>query len=184
MKEVPMAEQVLILVDKNDKPSGKYAEKSRCHTGKGLHHRAFTILIYNKKGEVLLQKRKHQLWDNYWDLTNSHPLRKEDSKVETYQEATQRCLKREWGIKVSLKKLFGFNYFAQYDSLCENEYCVVFVGEYKGEPHPNPKVIYHYKWMLLEELLEDAKARPGIYTPWAIKALQEFEKRRIKLPFR
>lgn len=182
-KEALMAEQVLILVDKKDNPSGKYAKKSRCHQGKGLHHRAFTILIYNKKGEILLQKRKHQLWDNFWDLTNNHNLHKEDGSDETYREATQRCLKREWGIKVPLKKMFGFNYFADYGDFCENEYCSVFVGEYDGEVHPNPEVIYECKWMPLETLLKDIKTYSEKYTPWAIKALQEVEKRRIKLPF-
>jgi len=174
-------EQTLLLVDKKDKSLGKYASKSKCHAGKGLHHRAFTILIYNKKGEVLLQKRKHQLWDNFWDLTNSHPLRKENGKVETYQEATQRCLKREWGIEVPLRKLFGFNYFAQYDDFCENEHCAVFAGEYNGEAYPNPEVIYRHKWIPLKILLGDVKVRPKIYTPWAIKALQEFEKRKLAL---
>ena len=73
-----MTEQELLLVDKNDNLLGKYAPKSRCHIGTGLHHRAFTIMIRNKKGEVLLQKRKHKLWDGFWDLTNSHPLHKMD----------------------------------------------------------------------------------------------------------
>lgn len=179
-----MTEQILILVDKNDSPLGKYAQKSRCHAGKGLHHRAFTILIYNKKGEVLLQLRKHKLWDKFWDLTNSHNLHKQDGKDETYREATQRCLKREWGIKVPLKKLFGFNYFADYGDFCENEYCAVFVGEHNGEVYPNPEVIYKHKWMALKDLLEDIKKDPKTYTPWAIAALRELEKRRIKLLFR
>lgn len=178
-----MTEQVLILVDESDNSLGKYASKHRCHQGKGLHHRAFTILIYNKEGEVLLQKRKHQLWDNYWDLTNSHPFRKEDGKEETYKEATQRCLKREWGLKVSLRKPFGFNYFADYGDFCENEYCAVFVGEHNGKIYPNPEVIYEHKWMPLKALLRDIKIHPETYTPWAIKALRELEKRRIKLCF-
>lgn len=170
-------EQMLILVDKNDKSLGKYASKERCHIGKGLHHRAFTILIFNKKGKVLLQKRKHELWDGFWDLTNSHPLHK-DNKNESYHQAATRCLKREWGIETPVKKLFGFNYLAKYKkNFCENEYCLFLVGECKRNVYPNPEVAYGYKWMALEPLLKDIKIHPNKYTPWTRKALQEFESR-------
>ena len=187
-----MAEQQLILVDKNDKFLGKYVPKSQCHFGDGLHHRAFTIMILNKKGDVLLQKRKHKLWDNYWDLTNSHPLHREDGTNETYEEAAKRCLKREWGVNFSVKKLFAFNYFARYkvlpkagsyfakykENFCENEYCVFMVGKYDGKVYPNPEVAYGYQWKPLKSLLKEIETSPEIYTPWAIKALKEFKSRR------
>lgn len=171
-----MFEQQLILVDKNDNFLGKYAPKSKCHSGNGLHHRAFTTMILNKKDEVLLQKRKHKLWDNFWDLTNSHPLHREDGTDETYEEAAQRCLKREWGIEILVKKLFAFNYFSQYkNNLCENEYCLFMVGQYDEEPHPNTEVAHEYKWMPLDKLLKDIKIHSQEYTPWLIKALEELE---------
>jgi len=173
---------MLILVDKNDRFLGKYASKSQCHTGNGLHHRAFTIMILNKKGEILLQKRKHQLWDGFWDLTNSHPLHKENGKDETYQEATARCLKKEWGINIPLKNLFGFNYFAKFGKFCENEYCAFLIGRYSGKVYPDPEVIYEYKWIALKNLLDDIKLHPEVYTPWAIKGLQELERSGLRLP--
>lgn len=167
-----MTEQILLLVDKNDKFLGQYASKSKCHTGRGLHHRAFTILICNKKGEVLLQKRKHKIWDKFWDLTNSHPLHKEDGNDETYEEAAKRCLKKEWGIEIPLKKLFGFNYFAKHKgNFCENEYCAFLAGEHNGEVFPDPGLIYEHKWLPLNKLLKEIKAHPGKYTPWLIKAI-------------
>ncbi|PJC28466.1 isopentenyl-diphosphate delta-isomerase, partial [Candidatus Shapirobacteria bacterium CG_4_9_14_0_2_um_filter_40_11] len=57
-----MSDQNLILVDEKNNPSGKYAPKRLCHSGKGLTHLAFTLLILNNKNEVLLQDRKHLLW--------------------------------------------------------------------------------------------------------------------------
>lgn len=171
-----MTEQELLLVDKNDKFLGEYAPKSRCHTGDGLHHRAFTILILNKKREVLLQKRKHKLWDGSWDLTNSHPLHTKKGD-ESYKEAAYRCLKREWGVKIPIKRLFSFNYFAQYGNFCENEYCAFLVGRCNGKVYPNPEVAYGYKWVALKKLLKDIKINPEIYTPWAIRVLKEYEKR-------
>jgi len=177
-QNIYMIEQELLLVDKNDNFLGKYAPKSRCHIGTGLHHRAFTILIRNQKGEVLLQKRKHKLWDGFWDLTNSHPLHKEDGTDETYEEAAQRCLKREWGIEIPVKKLFGFNYFARFTKFSENEYCAFLVGEHNGEVYPNSEVAYGYKWVPLDELLKDFKIHPQNYTPWLIKALEEYKLRK------
>ncbi|MGB9706512.1 MAG: NUDIX hydrolase [Microgenomates group bacterium] len=174
-----MREQQLILVDEKDNFLGKYAPKNRCHTGEGLHHRAFTIMIVNKKGEVLLQKRKHKLWDGYWDLTNSHPLHLKGAD-ETYEQAASRCLKKEWGVEFPVKMLFGFNYFAQYGSFCENEYCAFLKGKYEGKVYPSQKVAYGYKWMDLKILLKDIKIHPKIYTPWAVKALGEYEKRFIR----
>lgn len=169
-----MTGQQLLLVDDQDNFLGKYAPKMKCHTGGGLHHRAFTIMILKKKDEVLLQQRKHELWDDYWDLTNSHPLHKKDEDDETYEEAAQRCLEREWGIRIPVKKLFAFNYFAKYkNNLCENEYCVFMIGRYDEKPHPNLEVAYGYKWMSLKELLKDIKIHPSQYTPWLVKALEE-----------
>lgn len=169
--------QLLLLVDKNDRFLGKYALKDKCHTGRGLHHRAFTILIYNKKGEILLQKRKHVLWDGFWDLTNSHPLHLKNGDDESYLRAARRCLKREWGIKTPVVKLFGFNYFAKFANFCENEYCAFLVGEYSGKVFPNPEVAYGYRWSPFKKLLREIKNSPGKYTPWALIALSKFSSR-------
>lgn len=171
-----MNDQMLILVDENDNFLGKYSPKSQCHTGKGLHHRAFTILILNEKNEVLLQERKHKIWNHFWDLTNSHPLHLTEVIDETYKEAASRCLKKEWGVDFPIKKHFAFNYFAQFGNFCENEYCVFMTGEYNGEICPNPEAVYEYKWIPLEKLLKDIKIHPKIYTPWLLKAFGELER--------
>jgi len=177
-----MAKQQLILVDEDDKFLGRYAIKADCHTGEGLHHRAFTLLIINNQKEVLLQDRKHQLWDHFLDLTNSHPLHLENGSDETTPQAASRCLRREWGIDFPVKKLFTFNYFSQYEgNFCENECCYFLVGKYQGEVHPNPEVAYGYKWMPLDQLLEDINIHPEIYTPWLMRALKEVKKRNLNV---
>ena len=44
----------LILVDDLDRPLG-FASKKVCHTGKGRRHRAYLVLILNRKGfEIIL----------------------------------------------------------------------------------------------------------------------------------
>lgn len=162
--------QMLILVDKYDNPTGGYADKGECHFGEGLHHRAFVVLLYNNKNEVLLQYRKHVRWDKYWDLTAiSHVLHLPD-RNETYEEAANRSLKDEMGISgVKLEKIGGFNYFAKYHGHCENEYCAVLVGTYNSDVTPNNELVYEHKWMNESEFLSDVKKKPDIYTPWAIE---------------
>lgn len=167
------ARQQLILVDENDEPTGEYADKGECHFGDGLHHRAFVVLLENKKGEVLLQLRKHVRWDNYWDLTAISHVLHLGERNESYEEAALRALKREMAITdVTIKNVGGFNYFERYHAHCENEYCAVLVGKYDGAFIPNQDEVYDTKWMRKEDFFNDVEKEPGRYTPWAILAAE------------
>ncbi|AJF60521.1 MAG: NUDIX domain-containing protein [Candidatus Diapherotrites archaeon] len=171
-----MQDQLLLLVDENDKFSGQYAPREKCHFGKGIHHRAFAIIVYNKKKEILLQLRKHKLWDNFWDLTAaSHPLHLKE-RDESYQEAGSRCLKAEFGFDVKLETLFGYNYFAKYGEHCENEYCALLAGEFNGKVKPDRKAVKDFKWQKLDALEKDVKKDKNKFTPWLIVALEELKK--------
>lgn len=167
-----MDEQIILAVDEKGKFKGEYIPKSVGHTGKGKRHLAISVLLYNLKGQVLLQKRKHQIFDNIWDLTGAtHPLH-QDSKDESLEEATLRCLKTEWGIREirGIRVIGAFNYFARYGKYCENEYCYLLVGECNGPLNLNPEGGYEYKWMDERIFLEDIKKNPKKYSPWAVEA--------------
>jgi len=159
-------EQTLILVDNNDRILG-YAPRSVCHTGKGRRHRAFVVVLYNSRGEILLQKRKHALFSNMWDLTGaSHPVRLR-TRNESYAEAAARCVRDEFGIRgVSFRKLGAFNYFAQQGKKCENEHCALIVGKYDGKVKVNPKVAYGFKWAGLRATLHEIRKKPKSFVMW------------------
>lgn len=150
----------------------EYFPKEAGHAGKGRRHLAITVLVINGRGEMLLQRRKHKIFDNLWDFTAStHPLHKSDGTDETIEEATLRALKEEYGIEnVSLKKVGEFNYFAQIGECCENEHDIFFMGEYNGEVNMDPSIGYEYKWMGKEEFLKDIEENPEKYTPWTKEA--------------
>lgn len=169
--------QLLLLVDENDTFLGKYEKRKVCHYGKGVRHRAFVTLVENKNGEVLLQKRKHKLWDNFWDTSAiSHNLHINDHD-ETYEEAGNRALTSEMGIPfVNLKKIGGFSYFAKYGENCENEYCAILTGKYNGQVIVNDKVAYGYVWMKKEEFIRQCLVKNKEYTPWAILTGEFLEK--------
>lgn len=164
-----MDNQIILVSDDKGNFTGEYIPKNIGHTGQGKRHLAITVLIYNKKGEVLLQKRKHQVFDNIWDITGAtHPLHRENGTNETFEEATLRCLKREYGIEdVKLKNIGSFNYFAQDGIRCENEHCAMMIGEYNGPVKLNPEVGYEYKWMKKDEFLADIEQNPEKYSKWA-----------------
>ncbi|MBI2018114.1 NUDIX domain-containing protein [Candidatus Daviesbacteria bacterium] len=168
-----MDQQIILAVDDNGKFL-KYIPKELGHTGEGKRHLAITVLLYNSTGQFLLQRRKHQIFDNLWDLTAStHPLHQADSTDETFEEATFRALKNEYDIEnISLKRMGEFNYFAKDGDFCENEHCCLLVGEYNGEVKMNPDVGYEYKWVNKKEFLQDIEANPQKYAPWAVEGVK------------
>ena len=98
-------EQV-ILVNEQDEQIG-VMEKMEVHE-KALLHRAFSIFIFNKKGEMLLQQRALDKYHSggFWTNTCcSHPRLGE----ETAQAATRR-LKEEMGFDTPLVEIFSFSY--------------------------------------------------------------------------
>jgi len=173
-------DQIILACDDQGKFL-EYIPKRVGHTGKGRRHLAVTVLLYNSKGEVLLQKRKHKVFDNIWDFTAStHPLHQENGQDESLEEAASRALREEYGIEnVKLEKVGSFNYYAKIDpdsigvdGLCENEYDNLLVGEYDGEVSLNPEIGYEYKWVSKSELLKDMAADQDKYSAWANEGLK------------
>ena len=126
------------------------------------------VALYNDKRKLLLQRRKHDLFSNKWDLTGaSHPLRLK-SRNESYTEAAARCVKTEFGVRgVSFRKVGAFNYFAPQGKKCENEHCAVIVGRYDGKVRPNRKVAYGFRWATFNETLTAIRNKPESFVMWA-----------------
>ena len=159
--------ETLILVDDNDNPIGT-ATREECHRGSGRRHRAFAIFLFDNKNRILLQFRsKNKLGGNRWDASAISHVR----NGETYETATDRCMKFELGISVPLEKLSGFTYTEPYDGYSENEYCAVLVGKYDGKVKPNKEEIDRIKYMTFDEIKKDVAKNPKMYTKWFIKSL-------------
>jgi isopentenyl-diphosphate delta-isomerase len=163
--------EYLILVDSNDKPIGT-EEKIKCHLPNGKLHRAFTILLFNKEGKLLLTQRSmdKMLWPGDWDGTiASHPR-----QSETYVSSAERRLPEELGISCKLDYLFKFEYHVPYKDIgSENEVCGTLIG-IVDDPTKMKLVkeeISDIKWVTLDEILNDIEKSPQIYCPWMIVAL-------------
>ena len=155
----------LILVDEADREVG-FMSKARCHEGNGVLHRAFSLLIFNERGELLLQRRSagKRLWPHYWSNSCcSHPRR-----AETLEKATHRRLYEELGLACPLQFLFKFQYQAQYDSVgSEHELCSVFIGRSCGDVRADRDEIADWRWVSPEGLADEMRGAGGSrFTPW------------------
>lgn len=154
----------LILVDEADQGVG-HLSKALCHEGLGILHRAFSLLIFNDNGELLIQQRsaRKRLWPLYWSNSCcSHPRR-----AETMDEAIHRRLHEELGIRCPLHYLFKFQYQAQFDETgAENELCSVFIGRCTDPVKIDADEIHAWRWAAPQTLQREMAGGTGNFTPW------------------
>lgn len=163
-RKVSFDDEMLVLVDEQDHEIG-FKDKLSCHAGDGILHRAFSIFIFNEKGQVLMQKRsdKKQLWPLYWSNSCcSHPR-----KGERIESAAARRLREELGINTDLTFLFKFQYQANYRDIgSENELCSVFIGKSNDPVSVNENEIAEWNYLDITTLEEEISEFPDHFTPW------------------
>lgn len=159
----PMKEEEVILVNHQDEQIGTMP-KMEAHE-KALLHRAFSVFIRNRKGEIMLQQRAANKYHSPLLWTNtccSH-----QRVGETNIQAGRRRLREEMGFDTQLQELFSFVYKAPFDNgLTEHELDHVMVGHYEGEPNFNPDEVENWKWMSPIDIKEDMAKNPEAYTVW------------------
>lgn len=167
-------EQQVILVNEKDEMTGT-AGKMEAHQ-KGLLHRAFSVFVFNSKGEMLLQQRAINKYHSGGLWTNaccSHPI-----PGEEIQDAAKRRLKEELGFEIPIKKSFDFVYKASFaNGLIEYEFDHVFIGEYEGLVPYNKEEVMDICYKPMAAIRDALKDHPKIYTAWFHLAFPEIEKR-------
>ena len=154
----------LILVDEEDREIG-HASKADAHAGKGILHRAFSVFVFNRAGEVLLQQRaaSKPLWPGYWSNSCcSHPRGGEDM-----DSAIQRRLREELGFACALEFLFKFQYHAEFgEAGSERELCWVYVGVSDDPVQVNATEVAAWRFVRPEALDREIALAPERFTPW------------------
>ena len=170
-----MTEDEVILVDESDGEIGT-ASKLQAHRD-GALHRAFSVFIFNSRGEILLQRRASDkyhsggLWSN---TCCSHPRPGEDTDI-----AALRRLEEEMGLSLPLVPVFSFTYRSEFaDGLWEHEYDHVYIGRTDEDPRPDPEEVRDWRWASVEEVAKEMERHPERFTVWFREPFEELVARR------
>ncbi|SHM58080.1 isopentenyl-diphosphate delta-isomerase [Chryseobacterium carnipullorum] len=167
-------EEFVVLVNPEDDVLG-LMEKQQAHIN-GLLHRAFSVFLFNSKGEMLLQKRasgKYHSPNQWTNAVCSHP-----KDGETYLEGAQRRLREELGIQSELSEKFNFIYKADVGGgLWEHELDHVFVGhyEYESDFNLNKEEVEEVRFISMQDLDQEIAENPGNFTEWFKIILEEYK---------
>ena len=176
-EQIEMMEEACILVDEEDNILGKDT-KINCHLGDGKLHRAFSVLLFNNSGKLLIQKRASEkitfpsIWAN---SCCSHPLHinSEINGIAGAKTAAKRKMEQELGIESNQIKLEKLNYITKMiykaradEKWVEHEIDYIFAIKCDLDIKPNKIEIEETKYVNLEELealFDDKKVKIG---PW------------------
>jgi isopentenyl-diphosphate delta-isomerase len=155
--------EMLVLVDENDGEVGT-EEKLAAHRA-GRLHRAFSIYLFNSRGELLITRRAPGKYHSPGLWTNTccgHPR-----PGEPVERAALRRLGEETGIACELSPAFRFLYRAEFaNGLVEHELDHVFIGRYEGPFALAPDEADAAKWMDADALSAEVAAHPERFTVW------------------
>lgn len=156
----------VVVVDEFDAVVGE-AEKIEAHRPPGLLHRAFSVVLHDKSGRMLLQQRsdsKHHYRSIWANSCCGHPGPGQD-----VVPAARQRVRDELGVHVDVLDVVGsFRYQAiDPDSgLVEHEIDHVLVGLLEHELSPNPDEVKAVRWMAFDEVVDEIAARPNDFAPW------------------
>ena len=158
-----MQEEKVVLVDIKDNQIGLMSKMEAHH--KGVLHRAFSVIIFNNDGEMMLQKRASTKYHtpNLWSNTCCSHQRDGESNIS----AGKRRLEEEMGFVTELYDFSSFIYKVSFSNgLIEHEFDHIMLGVYNGEPDLNPEEVDDSKWISVVDLCDDIEINPDNYTAW------------------
>jgi len=160
----------VILVNGQDEPIG-LMEKVEAHQ-KGLLHRAFSVFVFNTKGELLLQQRALSKYHSPGLWTNtccSHPRTGEENAA-----AAHRRIQEEMGFDCELEYKGFLIYKVQFENgLFEHELDHVFTGVFEGIPQINSDEVASFRWTSIQNLKQEIELEPDRFTHWLQLILQQ-----------
>lgn len=160
----------------------------------GQRHVGITIACINHSGRILIQHRRHRVFDQVWSLSgDTHPRKYESRRVESLSEAAQRCAGEDLGVVIrNWTRTLVVPYSARdpRDSrYCENELLYILAVKHDGPLAMNKKNAYELQWADLAEVSKDSRTdlkREPIdrkYAPW-VSAVFSLPSKEIEAAFR
>ena len=151
-----MKEEWFPLVDEKGETIGK-ATRKECHNGSKMLHPVVHLHIFNKAGDLYLQKRSinKDIQPGKWDTAVGGHI----DYGETVEEALRREVREELGITDFTPELLTHYVF---ESEREKELVFVHKTVYDGEIHPSDELDGGRFWTV-KEIKENLGK--GIFTP-------------------
>jgi 16S rRNA (adenine1518-N6/adenine1519-N6)-dimethyltransferase len=151
------SEEMFDVVDANDVVIDRLP-RSEVHA-RGLLHRAVSIFVLNRAGELLIHRRsaaKDEYPLLYTSSASGHV-----SAGETYDDTAPRELREELGLVASLRRLATFPASPE----TANEFTAFYEAVTDDVPVPDPGEIAAIEWCDVEELARRIEQRPEEFTP-------------------
>ncbi|OGH20096.1 MAG: isopentenyl-diphosphate delta-isomerase [Candidatus Levybacteria bacterium RIFCSPHIGHO2_02_FULL_37_13] len=162
-----MEKEYVVLVDKKNKVLGT-APKLQTHNNNTQLHRGFSLFLFNKRGDLLLQKRssKKKTWPLVWSNSCCGHPRLNESSID----AAKRRLEFELGINRAhiFEIIPNFQYKVEKDGIMENEICPILIGFTNQNPLINKDEVEAVDWIPWLSFLSDLSNNPNKYSPWCI----------------
>lgn len=166
LKDLPHALESVILVDPSDQETGQ-AEKMAAHR-QGVLHRAMSVMVWDRRGRMLLQKRHIGKYHSGGLWTNAccgHPR-----PGEAPRDAALRRLQEEMGFVCPLAPIGTMLYRAEVGAgLVEHELVHLFRGAHDGPVRPDPTECEGYAWAAACDIRAGVAATPERYSAWFAK---------------
>lgn len=155
----------VVLVDNQNKVLGT-ADKLETHNTHTPLHRGFSVFLFNKKGDLLLQQRSHTkktfplIWSNSYC---GHPMLNESNV-----DAAKRRLSYELGITdvEIFEVISNYRYKVKMNGIWENEICPVLVCFTDKKPNTNNDEVENIRWTNWKEFTKEIEQKPGAYSVW------------------
>lgn len=164
----------IAIIDKFDKII-TFKEKLYVHEN-ALLHRAFSVILFNSKGEMLIQKRSAKKYHSPSLWTNaccSHEL-EWDKGIKN--AANRRMFQELELINIDLSEIGIVRYRCDFEhGLSENEIDHIFLGKYDGDINYNPDEIDDIKWVKVDNLINWINERPEEFTYWFKLMIKKLE---------
>jgi geranylgeranyl diphosphate synthase type I len=180
--QLEMMKEMCMAVDENDRVIDSVS-KIDCHRGKGIRHRAFSVLIFDSEDRLLMQQRSSEkitfpgIWAN---SCCSHPLDIENENgdpVEGVIHASKRKMLQELGIPLEVSSNWEFNHIGRFEYSCrwdddwiEHEIDHVLIVRASPNLSINRNEIKDTKWLNHQEIIEmlegENEWKDAIVAPW------------------
>jgi|TARA_B100000073_G_scaffold58454_1_gene43435 geranylgeranyl diphosphate synthase type I len=180
--QAEMMEELVLCLDSDDNVIDS-SSKFTTHHGEGILHRAFSVLIFDSEGRLLVQQRSSDkitfpaVWAN---SCCSHPLDivgENDDPIEGVKEAARRKLDQELGIPRSITNDWKFHHIGRFEYKCrwdsewvEHEIDHVLIVEADCEVDFNRNEIQSVDWLdndsLIQMMERNGRWKSQLIAPW------------------